>query len=254
MSLAAREDVRADTPSAVSLEVERVTKDFDGLRAVAGVSLRLTPGEIVGLIGPNGSGKTTLINLISGLLPVTNGRIRIGETDVTHWAPHQIARMGVARTFQVVRLFRHLTVLENVEAAALAVGRLGRRQARARAMEVLEELGLGDRARLPAGILPDGEERWVELARALVSRPRFLLLDEPGAGLTEVEVTALLEVLADLPRKYRCGILIVDHDMRLIMGLCDRLHVLDYGQTIAEGTPAEVRRKPEVIAAYLGGA
>src|SRR5690606_27084361 len=136
MSLAAREDVRADTPSAVSLEVERVTKDFDGLRAVAGVSLRLTPGEIVGLIGPNGSGKTTLINLISGLLPGTNGRIRIGETDVTHWAPHQIARMGVARTFQVVRLLRHLTVLENVEAAALAVGRLGRRQARARAMEV----------------------------------------------------------------------------------------------------------------------
>ncbi|MGQ9501191.1 MAG: ABC transporter ATP-binding protein [Anaerolineae bacterium] len=237
--------------NALALHVEEVTKDFVGLRALENVTLHLHRGEILGLIGPNGSGKTTLINVITGFLKPTRGRVRVGEIDITGWPSHRIAHVGLARTFQTIKLFRGLTVLENVEVAAVSVG-LPRRQAHERALWALERVGATRLATVPAGALPYGEERRVEIARALASRPIFLFLDEPAAGLNEQESDALLEMLSPLPQEVGCGVLIVDHDMRLIMRLCHRLHVLNYGRTICEGTPAEVRCNQEVIAAYLG--
>lgn len=236
---------------ATALIIENVTKNFVGLRALGSVSLKLERGEIVGLIGPNGSGKTTLINVVTGFLKPTQGRIWVGDVDITSWTPHKIASLGLARTFQTIKLFLGLTVLENVEVAAVSAG-LPRWQARQRAYEVLESLGAARLAELPAGALPYGEERRVEIARALATNPSFLLLDEPAAGLNEAESDALLQTLAPIPQQTSCGMLIVDHDMRLIMRLCDRLHVLNYGETIGEGTPEQMRRNPAVIEAYLG--
>lgn len=235
-----------------TLSVERVVKDFSGLRAVDQVSLKLQQGEILGLIGPNGSGKTTLINLITGLLPADGGRIMVGQLDITRQPPHQIARARVARTFQTIRLFRDLTVRENIEVAAISSRGLSRRRARPHADAVIEALGLDRWRDHRAGALPYGYERRVEIARALAMQPRFLLLDEPAAGLNEEESDELLRVLSKLPHEHDLGMLIIDHDMRLIMRLCDRLHVLNYGKTIYEGTPEEVRLAPAVIKAYLG--
>jgi branched-chain amino acid transport system ATP-binding protein len=234
-----------------SLVVEGVTKDFVGLRALDNVSLTLEQGEILGLIGPNGSGKTTLINVISGLLPATTGRVLVDGEAVTRRPAHHVARRGIARTFQAVRLFRGLTVRENVEVAALAMG-ASKANARRRADELLGEFGLARWADALAGTLPYGRERSLELARALATGARFLLLDEPAAGLDEAEGDALLALLAGIPAAQGCGVLVIDHDMRLIMRLCRRLHVLAHGQTIAEGTAEEVRRNPAVIEAYLG--
>jgi len=235
-----------------SLKTQDVTKDFGGLRAVNNVSLSLKRGEILGLIGPNGSGKTTFINVITGNLDITSGKVRVDDLDITGWPTHKIPSAGIARTFQVVRLFKALTVLENVEVAAVSVNRLSRREAKVRAYDALDRVGLVGRAQLRAGTLPYGEERRVEIARALVTNPAFLLLDEPGAGLNEAEIETLLDSLIGLPLEIDCGILVVDHDMRFIMRLCDRIHVLNHGRTIAEGTPGEVRRQPEVREAYLG--
>ena len=241
-----------ERPKASAFVARDVSKNFGGLRAVDGVSLKLDRGEIMGLIGPNGSGKTTFINVVTGNLDITSGEVWIDDTDITGWAAHKIPAMGIARTFQVVRLFDTLTVLENVEVAAVSVGNLSRGEATALAWEALERVGLTQRAYLDAGTLPYGEERSVEVARALVTNPSFLLLDEPGAGLNESELDVLLDSLATIPRDIDCGMLVVDHDMRFIMRLCDRIHVLNHGQTIAEGTPEEVRRQPEVREAYLG--
>ena len=236
---------------AATLAVEGLTKDFVGLRALDSVSLTLERGEILGLIGPNGSGKTTLINVVTGFLKPTEGRVRVGDVDITSWSPHKIAELGLARTFQTLKLFLGLTVLENVEVAAVSVG-LPRRQARQQAYELLESLGAMRLADLPAGALPYGQERRVEIARALATNPSFLLLDEPAAGLNEAESDDLLQTLAPIPQQTNCAMMIVDHDMRLIMRLCDRLHVLNYGKTIGEGSPDEVHRNPAVIEAYLG--
>ena len=235
------------------LTVQDLVKNFVGLRALDQVNLSLNRGEILGLIGPNGSGKTTLINIVTGLLKPSAGRIGVGQVDITGWPAHQVARMGIARTFQTIKLFLGLTVLENVEVAAVSAG-LARRQARQQALATLAELGIERLANLPAGALPYGEERRVEIARALARRPNFLLLDEPAAGLNEMESDTLLQTLSAIPARYGCGILIVDHDMRLIMRLCDRLHVLNYGQTVDDGPPEQIRQNPAVIAAYLGSA
>lgn len=246
MSLPTSEQTKAR-----ALVVEGVTKDFVGLRALDSVNLRLERGEILGLIGPNGSGKTTLINVMTGFLKPTAGRIKVNGVDITHWAPHKIAPLGLARTFQTIKLFLGLTVLENVEVAAVSMG-MRRARARQRAYEVLERLGETHLAGLPASALPYGAERRVEIARALATGPNFLLLDEPAAGLNEGESDDLLRTLTRIPRETGCGMLIVDHDMRLIMRLCDRVHVLNYGKTIGEGVPEEVRKNPAVLEAYLG--
>ncbi len=234
-----------------ALVVEGVSKDFVGVRALDDVSLKLEKGEILGLIGPNGSGKTTLINVVTGFLKPTAGRIMIDGVDISGLSPHRIARLGVARTFQTIRLFLGLTVLENVEVAAVSAG-LPRHKARQRAFEVLDRLGAAHQADLLAGTLPYGQERRVEIARVVALNPTFLLLDEPAAGLNEAESEYLLQILVTFPEELRCGMLIVDHDMRLIMRLCNRLHVLNYGRTICEGVSEEVRKNPAVMQAYLG--
>ena len=233
------------------LVVKDVTKRFSGLAALQNVSLELKQGEILGLIGPNGSGKTTLINVITGLLPSDGGRISVEKTEITNKPPHVVAHTGVSRTFQTIRLFRELTVYENVLVAALSVG-FTRRQARETVDQVLFEMGISNWGESLAGELPYGLERRVEVTRALAMKPKFLLLDEPAAGLNEEESDQLMEILRPIPLARNLGILIVEHDMRLIMRLCNRLHVLNYGQTIGEGKPDEVRKIPEVVQAYLG--
>jgi branched-chain amino acid transport system ATP-binding protein len=233
------------------LVVKDVTKRFSGLAALQNVSLELQQGEILGLIGPNGSGKTTLINVITGLLQSDGGRISVGKTEITNKPPHVVAHTGVSRTFQTIRLFRELTVYENVLVAALSVG-FTRQQARETADQVLFEMGISNWGESLAGELPYGLERRVEVTRALAMKPKFLLLDEPAAGLNEEESDQLMEILRPIPLARNLGILIVEHDMRLIMRLCNRLHVLNYGQTIGEGKPDEVRKIPEVVQAYLG--
>jgi branched-chain amino acid transport system ATP-binding protein len=238
-------------PDDLTLSVRGISKYFVGLRALDNVSLALRRGEILGLIGPNGSGKTTLINVVTGLLPASGGQVFVGDVEITARKPFQIAHAGLARTFQTIRLFRDLSVLENVEVAAVSAG-LSRAEARRLALLVLDEIGISRWAELRAGGLPYGLERRVEIARALATRPKFLFLDEPAAGLNDEEGEELLAVLTALPLKKNLGLLIVDHDMRLIMRLCHRLHVLNYGKTIGEGRPEEVRKIPAVIQAYLG--
>lgn len=233
------------------LLVEHICKNFHGLQALNDVNLKLKQGEILGLIGPNGSGKTTLINVISGLLPATSGKISVSGIEITNLAAHKIANYHISRTFQTIRLFRELTVLENAEVAAVGVG-ASRNTARERAKNALAEMNLESYADSLAGTLPYGLERRLEIARALAMDPIFVLLDEPGAGLNEDESNELLEVLNSIRHRYNLGVLIVEHDMRLIMRLCDRLHVLQSGKTIGEGTPAEIRENPAVVGAYLG--
>lgn len=237
--------------SVSSLKAVDVSVEFAGLRALDSVSLTLGAGEIVGLIGPNGSGKTTLINAITGQVRLAGGKVALGEETISGLTPRAIALKGVMRSFQIVRLFNNLTVAENVEAAALAHGG-GKRVARAKAAALLDEFGLAGKAEDLGGALSYGDKRRVEIARALAADPSFLLLDEPAAGMNEVETEALLGILSDLPKVRGLGLLIIDHDMGLIMRLCGRLHVLASGRTIAEGTAEAVRSNPAVIEAYLG--
>jgi branched-chain amino acid transport system ATP-binding protein len=238
----------ADPPR---LEAHRVEVQFGGLKALDGVDVVLDRGRILGLIGPNGAGKTTLVNVLSGFQRPRAGSVRVGGVDVTRWSAHRRARRGLARTFQGTRLFGDLTVRENVEVAALGV-RASTREARAVAAELLVELRLERWADAPAASLPFGGERRVEIARALAARPRFLLLDEPAAGLNEAETDELAEVLRAIQRRIECGLLVIEHDMPFIMRLCHEIQVLDYGKTIALGTPDEIRTNAAVLEAYLG--
>jgi ABC-type branched-subunit amino acid transport system ATPase component len=232
------------------LEVRDLRKHFRGVKALDGVTLRVLPNEILGLIGPNGSGKTTLLNVVSGMLRPTSGTVVVDGRPATGMAVHRVAELGVGRTFQQIRLFRGMTVAENVEVGAVAA-RLGSEGTR-RVPRILARTRLADQASVPAGALAYGQQRRAEIARALAARPRLLLLDEPAAGMNEAESDSLLVTLRAIRDEEGCAIMIVDHDLRLIMRLCDRVHVLAEGQTIAEGRPADVRRDAAVIAAYLG--
>lgn len=239
-------------PEAI-LAVNDVSVEFTGLRALDHVSLSVATGEVVGLIGPNGSGKTTLINAITGQVKLATGTITASGTTISGLSPRQIALEGISRSFQIVRLFNTMTVLENVEAAALAKG-VSLAVATERARTLLAELGLAAKADELGDSLSYGDKRRVEIARALAAEPRFLLLDEPAAGMNDAETETLLHTLSDLPKKRGLGLIIIDHDMGLIMRLCHRLHVLASGRTIAEGDASHVRSHPAVIEAYLGKA
>ncbi|MEA2360201.1 MAG: branched-chain amino acid transport system ATP-binding protein [Solirubrobacteraceae bacterium] len=241
----------AVSPDSARLRLTEVSVAFSGVPALEDIDLELSRGEILGLIGPNGAGKTTLINVASGYAEPQHGRVTVDGRDVTGAAPERFARSGVGRTFQAVRLFGKLTVRENVEVAALASGQR-RGVARERAARLLEEFGLTSRADDAAASLPYGEERRLALARSLGATPDFLLLDEPAAGLNESETDRLTHAIAEIPERYDCGVLVVEHDMRLIMGLSHRIHVLAHGRTIAIGSPEQVRNDPVVVESYLG--
>jgi ABC-type branched-subunit amino acid transport system ATPase component len=233
------------------LVAERIRVYFEGVKAVDGVDLILKQNQIMGLIGPNGAGKTTFMNAVSGFVPLTGGTVTVDGVDVTDSPPHRLVRSGIVRTFQDVATFPELSVFENVELGALGAG-LNRRAARRRAWELIEGLGLPHVARLPASALPHGDERRVGIARAAAVSPRFLLLDEPAAGLDDEESRVLTTSIAALRDEFGCGVLLVEHDMRIIFGVCERIQVLDYGKTIAVGTPDEIRTDRRVVAAYLG--
>jgi branched-chain amino acid transport system ATP-binding protein len=246
LSLGAERACGAETLQARGVEVH-----FEGLAALAGVDLELRRGEILGLIGPNGAGKTTLVNVLSGFQRPTRGSVSMGDTAVTRLTPNQLAVRGIARTFQSVRIFGGLTVLENVEMGAVGVG-ASRRAARRLAWELLDFLDLRELAHQPANSLPHGHERRIGLLRTLAARPVFLLLDEPAAGLDEAESDDLVGAIGDIRRWFGCGVLVIEHDMRLIMRVCERIQVLDYGKVISIGTPDAVRKDRAVITAYLG--
>lgn len=224
---------------------------FDGVKAVDGVSISVSSGEVVGLIGPNGSGKTTTLNLISGVLKPTSGKVEFNGRDISRIRMRKRARLGIVRTFQSVRVFGRMTVAENIEVAALAGG-LGRSAARQLVEEILEELQLESIANTQTDECPGGLIRKTGIARALACRPKFLLLDEPAAGQNESEAVELIDAVRSIAQHRKCGILLVEHDMSVVMSTCDRLHVLDSGKTVIEGLPKEVRSNPQVAEIYFG--
>jgi branched-chain amino acid transport system ATP-binding protein len=230
---------------------EDIRVHFGGVRAVDGVDLKVDEREIVGLIGPNGAGKTTLMNALTGFVRPNSGAVHMSGTDVTGWSPERLVQLGLARTFQDARLFSRMTVLENVILGA-HVRRRRRRDAQAHARSVLEFMGLTAASDSLALAVPHGVERKVAVARAVASEPEFLFLDEPAAGLDEHESDDLMRILHEVRDRLGCAIMIIDHDMRVIMRLCERIQVLDSGQTIAVGKPDEISRDARVMTAYLG--
>lgn len=249
-----------------ALDVTQVSKSFGGLRAVSDVSLSVPRGSIFGLIGPNGAGKTTLFNLVTGVYRADSGSIRFEGKDLGHEKPASIAAAGVARTFQNIRLFGQLSVIDNVLIACETTRKTGlaaallrssrfyddERDMRARAFELLEIFDLSGVANELPGSLPYGNQRRLEIARAMMLRPRLLLLDEPAAGMNYGEAEGLKEQIRWLRDRFELTVILVEHNMQVVMGVCEALHVLDHGETIAAGPPEQIKKDPKVLAAYLG--
>ena len=255
----------SDAPAA-ELRAEHLTQVFGGLTAVADFNIRVAPGELLGLIGPNGAGKTTCFNLITGVYPPTAGRILLGGQRIDGRSPAAINRAGIARTFQNIRLFANLSVLDNVAVAfdrSAGKGMAGailrtpgfarrRSEIEGKALELLTTMGLCEQAGLVAKNLPYGGQRRLEIARALATRPKILLLDEPAAGMNPQEKVELMELIRFIRDRFGLGILLIEHDMKLVMSICQTVTVLDHGETIAVGTPEQVQNDSKVIEAYLG--
>jgi len=233
------------------LEARDLSRRFGGLLAVSGLSFEVHEGEVLGLIGPNGAGKSTTFNVISGFHRATSGRLAFRGEDITFLSPSAISRRGLVRTFQHARLLRDMTVHDNILIGALRAVR-DRRGRERRVRETADMLGLGGLLDAVAGSLPHGHQRMLSIAIALAARPKLLCLDEPLTGLNATEIAAALETMQRIRREFAMTIMLVDHNMRAVMRICDRILVLNHGQKLAEGTPAEIRSDPEVIRAYLG--
>ncbi len=248
------------------LEVTELGISFGGLRAVDELNMKIENGALVGLIGPNGAGKTTVFNMLTGVYRPTDGGIRLDGENVIGKKPHEICRMGIARTFQNIRLFQNLPVLDNVKAglhnqvtytlpeSLLHLGSYRRKEKQMdeRALEILSVFGLDGYAGYQAANLPYGQQRKLEIARALATEPKLLLLDEPAAGMNPNETGELMETIELVRRKFKITVLLIEHDMKLVSGICEYLYVLNFGRLLAEGRPDKVLKDPQVVTAYLG--
>lgn len=247
------------------LSAKNITMQFGGLTAVDQFNLELSANELVGLIGPNGAGKTTIFNMLTGVYVPTMGEIMLNDQSIIKKTPHEIVKLGASRTFQNIRLFKDLTAVENVKIAYhnfidynMVQGMFRtkildrRKKAHEECMKLLDIFDMGEYADTLAKNLPYGQQRKLEIARALASDPKVLMLDEPAAGMNPNETAELMETIHFIRNKFDITVLLIEHDMKLVMGICERIIVVDYGKTIAEGTPDEIKNNPDVIRAYLG--